>query len=56
MEFNSGFKGLTIDFLEPSHYNIIRTEMNASGDSTLLCNVGDQPTNISCVKYHNIID
>jgi hypothetical protein len=47
---------LTIDLLEPSHYNIILTEMNASGDSTLLCNVGDQPTNINCVKYHNIID
>ena len=29
--------------------------MDASGDSALLCIVGDQTANINCVKYHNII-
>ena len=46
---------LTINLLEPSHYNILRTEMNAGGDSTHPWYVGDKPTNISCDKYHKFI-
>jgi len=46
---------LTIILLEPSRHDILRTEMNADGDSTYLWYVGDQTTNINCVKYHNFI-